>query len=211
MADDFGAAGILPHIFPNGELLLVLQHIEHAVRVQDGKVTFAVEQRQVQGVDGQFIRQRVDFFQNVGFYNFGPFKGQELAIIQAGKFQVASRAVAGRKCQNDAAVVLHLAGAVIIDRVRGEYSGRQQASIGAIPLDGQFTGPILGRRIEMQHQTAAAVGLREADLQHRRRGKVAAFIGKLAAPQSPKLPGWTIREKREAAIHQELPGLQGAI
>ena len=182
MADDLGAAGILPHIFPYGELLLMLQHIEHAVRVQDGKITLAVEQRQIQGVDGQFIRQRVDFLKNMGFYNFGPLKGQKLAIIQAGKFQVASRPVGGRKGQNDAAVVLHFAGAVIIDRVRGEYRGRQQTAIGAIPLDGQFTGPIFGRSIEVQHQAAAAVGLREADLQHRRRGKAAAFIGELAAP-----------------------------
>ena len=142
----------------------MLQHIEYAVRIQDGKVTLAVEQRQIQSVDGQLIRQRVDFLQNVGFYNFVPLKGQELAIIQAGEFQVASRSVGGRKGQDDAAVVLHLAGAVIIDRVRGEYRGRQQTAIGAIPLDGQFTGPIFGRSIEVQHQAAAAVGLRETDL-----------------------------------------------
>ena len=78
MADDLGAAGILPHIFPYGELLLMLQHIEHAVRVQDGKITLAVEQRQIQGVDGQFIRQRVDFLKNMGFYNFNPSKVKNL-------------------------------------------------------------------------------------------------------------------------------------
>lgn len=86
----------------------MLQHIEHAVRVQDGKITLAVEQRQIQGVDGQFIRQRVDFLKNMGFYNFVPLKGQKLAIIRPGKVSGSVQAVGGRERSERAAVVLHL-------------------------------------------------------------------------------------------------------
>ena len=132
-------------------------------------------------------------------------------VIDARQLEVSPGAVCLKKMNANAAVILYFLGAVIIDRVRVKKRRRDKPSVLAEPLDFDAVGPVLCRAVKMQREAAAAVVLREGDVQHRRVRKHAALVALRGAPQPPEILLGNLREEGEAAIHEPLLAFQCAV
>ena len=132
-------------------------------------------------------------------------------IVNPGQLQIPPRLVRLQKHQLDAAIVLHLVGAVVVHGVRSEHGYGQKAIVGIVPLNFDLARPVICRGVEMQCQTAATVILVEADIQHGRIGKSTVSVRLFRAPKAPEILPRRFGKKQEAAVHEPLPRFQRAV
>ena len=189
----------------------MLQNVKVALGIQDGKAALFVVQRHVQRVDADLGTDGVAFLQNMGLYDFVTAEMQVNTVVNARQFEVPPGPVGFKKMNADATVILYLLGAVIIHRVRVKELRSDKSSVLAEPLDFDAAGPVLCWAVKVQREAAAAVVLREGDVQYRRVGKHAALVALRGAPQPPEVLLGNLREEGKAAIHEPLLALQCAV